>query len=223
MYDDQQFFHSPPIAPRKDTTIIRVTGKGTLSVPANQAIITLGVVTENTNLSQAQANNSVSMSNVITSLLSLGIPGDQIETVVYRIDSEYNFENGQQIFKGYKVTHLIQITVNDISIIGQVIDTAVDNGANSVSTIQFTVNDLDIFYNQALSKAIQNGQVKAMIIAQDLNVILNQTPDKVIEITQPTAPIPFSASFLAKSEASPIQPGNITLTAIVEMEFSYLA
>ncbi|TWI59131.1 SIMPL domain-containing protein [Halalkalibacter nanhaiisediminis] len=223
MYDDQQFFHLPPIAFRKDTTIIKVTGKGTLSVPANQAIITLGVVTEDTNLSQAQVNNSVTMSNIITSLFSLGIPGDQIETVVYRIDSEYNFENGQQIFKGYKVTHQIQITVNDISMVGQVVDTAVDNGANSVSTIQFTVNDLDIFYNQALSKAIQNGLVKAMIIARDLNVTLNQTPDKVIEITQPTTPIPFSASFLSKSEATPIQPGNITVTAIVEMEFSYLA
>lgn len=226
MYYRQPLPQSPPTLNASSfrqnaPTVMKVTGEGVLSASADRALITLGVITENKNLSKGQSENATIMSNVIKSLVAIGISKDDIETVVYRIDSEYDYENGQQVFRGYKVTHQILVTVDEIMMTGHVVDTAVNNGANSVSSIQFTVRDRNLYYNQALSKAIENGQHKAATIARELGVTLYQVPNKIEEVSQATIPIPYTATLLATSEATPIQPGEVQITAAVKIEYSY--
>lgn len=156
-------------------------------------------------------------------MLSLGISQSDIQTSSYRIDPQYNYENGQQIFRGYRVEHQLQVTVKDIRKTGQVIDTAVASGANSVSSIQFTVSNPDAFYNQALTLAIQNAQQKAITMARTLGVTLQPVPVVVQEISQqlPPRPIPFQAAMLAQSAETPIQPGENRITATVKVEYTY--
>ncbi len=200
---------------------IEVIGENSLTVPANRALITLGVVTEDKSVSHGQRENSKIMVDVINALVALGIPNDKIETVTYRIESEYDYENGKQVFKGYKITHQILVTIDQITGAGLVIDTAVNSGANTVSTIQFTVDNQEIYYNQSLSKAIENGQSKAVTIAHHLGVTLYQAPSRVEEMPRTIPPIPFAASFLAKTEATPIQPGSVQFLASVKMTYSF--
>lgn len=202
---------------------LTVTGEGTVTAAPDEAIITIGVINESPNLSAAQKENADKTAAVIQALMSLGIPQSDIQTYVYRIEPQYNYENGQQIFRGYRVEHQLQVTVRDISKTGQVIDQAVAAGANSVSSIQFTVSDPNAFYNQALTIAIRNAQEKAISMARALQVTLQPVPVIVQELSQPLPPrpIPFQAAMLAQSAETPIQPGENKIMATVKVEFTY--
>lgn len=202
---------------------LTVTGEGTVTAAPDEAIITIGVINESPNLSAAQKENADKTAAVIQALMSLGIPQSDIQTYVYRIEPQYNYENGQQIFRGYRVEHQLQVTVRDISKTGQVIDQAVAAGANSVSSIQFTVSNPNAFYNQALTIAIRNAQEKAISMARALQVTLQPVPVIVQELSQPLPPrpIPFQAAMLAQSAETPIQPGENKIMATVKVEFTY--
>lgn len=208
---------------RQRENILKVEGEGMISATPDKSIITLGVVTESKEVSTAQSENAIAMSQIIESLTQMGIPNEDIKTEDYRIDIQYDYENGKQIMRGYKVTHLLQVTINQISQTGKIIDTAVQNGANIVSNIHFTIANPDDFYNQALSLAIKNAQQKAITIANTLGLTLNPIPIKVTESSISTPPVPFHAVMLAKSESTLIQPGQTQIRANILAEFIYFS
>ncbi|RFU68000.1 DUF541 domain-containing protein [Bacillus sp. V59.32b] len=183
-------------------------------------MIKLGVITENKDPAVAQQENANAISKVINSITGLGIPENQIRTVEYRIEPQYDYQDATQIFRGYKVTHLIQITISKIKQVGEILDTAVNNGANTVSSLQFTLSNQEVYYNQALSLAVENAREKAVSLAKILGVTLNKIPDLVQEISV-NQPILFESTALVKSVATPIQPGELDIPAVVRVEYSY--
>ncbi|WP_212139242.1 SIMPL domain-containing protein [Cytobacillus solani] len=207
----------------KRMNIISVFGEGRVSVQPNMAKVTLGASTEAMDVTQAQNNNSIIIARIKEALKKLGVPEQQIQTVDYSIFPQYDYKDGEQIFRGYKVQHLLLVTIEHIENTGIVIDTAVSNGANIVSGIQFTTKDADQFVQQALSLAVVNSFQKAETIAGTLGVKLIKTPIQVIEnIHQQGAPIPFQATAFAKSEvATPIQPGTIEFKSYITAEYIY--
>lgn len=227
MYYNYPGFQQPTRVRQQDDHTVSnrliVTGEGSVSAVPDQALLTIGVITENQNLSVAQKENAEKTASVIQSLLSLGIPRSDIQTSRYSIEPQYNYENGQQIFRGYRVEHQLQVTVKSVSQTGQAIDQAVANGANSVSSIQFTVSSPDAFYNEALALAIQNARQKAVTMARTLGVTLQPVPVEVQEISQqlPPRPVPFQAVMYAQSAETPIQPGENKITASVKIQYTY--
>lgn len=200
---------------------IEVTGEGTVSAPPNQSMVTLGAITENPTLSTAQSENNTIVTNIIDSLTKLNIPKDHIQTVDYRIDMQYTFDEGKQHFKGYQVTHLLQVTIEPIEKTGLVVDTAVNHGANSISNIRFINTHPEIYYNHALTLAIQNAQTKASTIANTLQVKLSPYPFNVQEETRSQTPIPYSAAQFTESKTAPIQSGALQVTAAIRAKFTY--
>src|SRR5689334_13370350 len=113
------------IQPNEKTPLIKVNGDGELAIPPDISSVNMGVITENKVMIEAQKQNATEMTKVIQALLSLGIPNNQLQTFDYRIDSDYEYDQGKQTFRGYKVTHILQVKVEDLSKIGKVVDTAV--------------------------------------------------------------------------------------------------
>jgi uncharacterized protein YggE len=181
--------------------LIKVRGEGELAVQPDTASVNLGVVTESKELISAQQENSTIGNKVIDSLLALGIDRNQIQTFDYRIEPVYDYEEGKQIFRGYKITHILQVKMDDLSMIGNVVDTAVQNGANYVANIQFTTKYKDAYYQQALVMALNNASSKAKTIAATLRVTLNPTPILVTEGGDTLQPLRPSKSHLSKELA----------------------
>lgn len=200
---------------------IEVTGEAKVSTAPDQAVITLGAITENISLTAAQTENAKTVSSIIDALLKLNIPQEHIQTTHYSITPQYNYEDGKQIFRNYNVTHLLEITTDNISQTGVIIDAAVNHGANSVSNIQFLVAHPELLYNKALSQAILNSQQKATVVAETLGVTLNTIPQQVQEISQPPGPSPYQPKLYAQSTTTPIQPGELNITAVVKTVYSY--
>lgn len=201
---------------------LKVSGEGTISISPNQAEITLGANTEDKSLQKAQQENSRILSNVIVTLEQLGIPKRNIQTVIYRIETLYDYQDGRRIFQGYRVNHQLQITINQIELTGQVVDQAVSQGANIVSNIEFTVTNKDNYYNEALKIALHNAYTKAVSLTSQLPVSLNSIPLKIEELSNVTPPpVPYTTTMALKAEATPIQPGEITISATIIAHYFY--
>src|SRR5690606_33448147 len=147
--------------------------------------------------------NARIVSNIKTALNNIGVKDEHIQTINYSIYPQYDFADGKQIFKGYKVDHVLAITVEQIENTGLVVDTAVASGANMVSRVKFEVADYSWHYQQALSKAIQDTLLKAETIANSLRVHLIKTPFSVTEAPLGSGgPAPMQMNAFVKSDAS---------------------
>jgi uncharacterized protein len=202
--------------------IIKVKGEGEIAAQPDTASVQLGVITESKELISAQQQNSIIGNKVINSLISLGIDRNQIQTFDYRIEPNYDYDQGKQIFRGYKVTHILEVKIDDLSIIGKVVDTAVQNGANYVANVQFTTRYKDSYYQQALVMALNNASSKAKTIANTLRVTLNPTPILVTEGTDVIQPFESQHIAFAKGVSSTqILPGQLLIKASVSADYKY--
>lgn len=204
---------------RTSENIIKVTGIGEISTQPDTALITLGVITENENLAVAQRENSKTSNDIIEALISSGIPKNNVKTIDYRIDVQYQYDDGNQTMVSYRVTHLLQITTSLTEQTGTIVDLAVQKGANTVSNIQFTVSNPEQFYNRGIVAALADATEKAKTVAASLGVTLHNYPTSVKEVTQSNGPIPFQA--MVKSEATQILPGEQLIRVVLEVNYTY--
>jgi uncharacterized protein YggE len=217
-----QEFIAPNWNYRHDTEhTMKVSGTETLQAAPNQANIMLGVITEDKDPQKAQQANSQTIAKVISSLKSLGITEEQLKTSEYRIDPQYHYIDGKEIFKNYKVQYIIQVKTSDIEKIGSIIDTAVSNGANSISSIRFSLSNSETYYKQALSLALKNAYEKALSMAQTLGITLDPIPNLVEELSQTSPPTLYQTTSYTKMSSTPIQPGELNITATVRVEYTY--
>jgi len=201
--------------------MITVTGNGKVVVNASYVQLQIEVTTQAENVQQAQQENAIIMNRVIQSIMTLGIPQENIQTTTYTIAPIYDYVDGKQVFKGYEVTNAITVKVPDTNLVGVVIDTAVENGANRISSIQFKIDHADVYYQQALSLALHNAQMKANTIAQTLQLAVHPQPIEIVEEND-NGPVLYKSMAMADSSmVTPIEQGQLTISAAVRVTFQF--
>lgn len=198
---------------------IEVMGEGAVSAAPNRTLITLGVITEGKEVQPAQTENAEKMNAIIGALLGLGIPRESIRTKTFSIEPQYDFEDGRQVFRGYMVTHLLEVALGGVDGAGTVVDTATAHGANAVTELAFHSSEAAKFEAEALQAAVRSAQSKAAGIAASLGVSLSAIPSRVQEITPDNGPILFKAA--AMSTPTPITPGQLTFKAAVRVWYMF--
>jgi len=149
---------------------IAVTGMGRASAKPNQAQLSLGARSQETTATEALAKNAESMNNVIEALKGMGIPEDDIETAYFSLYPRYS-TYGETII-GFEVTHMLKVTTTSLDKVGEIIDGAVEAGANSVGGVYFTFTEgkLRELNEQARQGAVEDAKAKAETIATSLAV-----------------------------------------------------
>lgn len=209
------------IQPSSVSREIIVTGNGAIDAQPDYAQVLIEVRTEGKDVSQAQQENAIIMNRVIGSLMALNIPREAIQTTVYTISPNYDYIEGRQVFRGFEVQNAITVQIADISRAGTVIDTAIQNGANHVSSIQFKIEDSDAYYQRALQMALINAIEKAKTMAETMRIALDPIPIEMIEESQHNAPIPYSAQLSNREMMTPIAQGTMAIQASVRVTFRY--
>lgn len=199
-----------------------VIGNGEIVAQPDYVQIQIEVRTEGDSISDVQQENARIMTRVIESIVALGIPREAIQTAAYTISPQYDFIEGRQVFRGYVVQNAITVKITDISQVGTVIDTAVQNGANDVSAIQFKIENVDAYYRQALNLALMNAMAKAKSMADMMQVPIQLIPFEIIEQSQNVMPAPFrSIQMATKETTTPIEEGRMPIQASVQVKFQY--
>ena len=216
MYHSQMAFQ--PFATSREMTVI---GNGEIMAQPDYAQIQIGVRTEGKDVSAVQQENAVIMNRVVRSLEELNIPKEAIQTTTYSISPNYDYIEGKQVFRSYSVQNTITVKITDVRQAGIVIDTAIQNGANHVSAIQFEIENVDKYYRQALQLALVDAQAKAQSMAETMHLILQPVPVDIVEEMN-TSPIPFRSVELSNQQpVTPIEPGMITVNATVRVKFRF--
>lgn len=205
---------------------INVNGDGEVNAVPDVAYVSLGVTTEKSNVAEAQKNNSAAINNVIEAIKKAGVESENIKTSNYTISPKYNYEDktGNGTLVGYTITSTLSITVKNINSVGNIIDTAIANGANDSNGITFGVSDYQKYYNAALKNAILNAQVKGQTVADSINVKLS-TPVKIIENSS-SSPIEYPVFYEKNASASSsqdmtVEKGTYKIKANVSLIYSY--
>ncbi len=195
-----------------------LTGQGQINAVPDMAVIRLGVETAGDDLSAIQTENAQLSQAVIDFLRSSGI--SDVKTYRYSVDRRYEYENGNQIDRGFTVSNIFEIRLEEMERVGAVIDGAIANGANTVDFISFEISDVQSYYQQALNQAVINAMDKADSLAVLLGLTAAPVPVKIIENSAPV--MPFSQRVLSeRTFTTPIEPGNLTIEAYVSVDFSF--
>ena len=209
-----QEFNCPDI---KET--ISVTGTNTELADPDTAIITLSIETNAKTANEAVAENSKKTNAVLTKLKRMLSPSDKIKTSSYSVQPVYSYNSSKNVLTGYKVVNQIKITTSQVKNTGTFIDAAVENGANTVSNINFTVENKNL-YNTVLSKAAKDAKEQAAVVACALGVRLIGVKQASVSYDNNRYPAMYfkrEASALGTA-STPVEPGEVEIKANVNVD-----
>ena len=205
--------------------IISVSGEGSVEAQPDRATISVGVVTRDKNPSAVQAANAKAASSVINSIVALGIERRQISTGNYSFNPVYrHFDNGRRELDGYEATNSVTVIVDDLSLVGKIIDAALNHGANRVDSLNFGLRDKSAYQDEALRLAVRDARHKAEVAAAALGKSIVGVRSVSINSSHVSAPRNYKmAAAMAEDSAAgfetPIESGTLTCFANVHVEF----
>jgi len=202
--------------------ILKVNGKGMVEAEPDMVLVSVGVITKDKDPENAQNLNEEISKKLINSLLHLGIAKEDIKTSSYTIYPEYDYIEGKQILTGYSVAHILEIKVKDIGMAGEVINTAVKNGANQINKVDFTLEDAKYHYNRALKLAVKEAASKAQSITAVMKVNFDSIPCSITEQSTSFTPL-VEQSAMKLAATTTVMPGEIEIIATIEATFQYWA
>ncbi|HLH00447.1 MAG TPA: SIMPL domain-containing protein [Bryobacteraceae bacterium] len=201
-----------PSAPASITAV----GTASVSVQPDLARVDVGVFTQAATAQDASQSNANLANKVITALQSLLGSSATIKTVNYSLSPVYNNPGAGQTptIVGYTVNNTVEVTLTDLSKIGQTVDTAIQNGANRVQGISFDLQDRNPPTAQALKAAAVSATSQAAAIAAGLNVHVGA----VLHASEGASLIPVFGAVGAAPVATPVQTGLVVIQASVTLE-----
>jgi len=221
---------SPILASDSDNGVIRVFGDALVTVAPDQCIIILGVETIGADAAVAVVENAEIMNRVIAALKNLNLRDDQVRTGIFSLHPQTNFSWHMDVTREepqYRVYNSISITLDNLEMIGQVIDTAISSGANQVQSVQFGVRDTETVMLQALRAATLQARVKADVIAGAANVEIvgirsiqedwGSFSPSMSMFNAEVAMLDAASGFRA---ATPIIPSDVQINARVTIEYN---
>lgn len=203
-------------------TEINVKGVASVFAEPDIAVVTFGVVTEDVSADIAYFKTSSKVNKIIDTMKKLGIDSKDIKTLRINVYPKYSYNKEDNTSKiiGFYATTDLTVTVRNISFVGKVIDSAFKNGANTFSDLRFDISNSEVYYTQALAKALENAKQKANVLAKGLGISLGK-PRIVNENTYvSTPPVIYKAQEMALSaSSSQVQGGTIEIKAEVTLSY----
>jgi uncharacterized protein YggE len=206
---------------------ISLSGAGSASAQADQAKVNLGVQITMESARDAIGENANLMSEVIEAVKSLGVSEDDIITTSYSVYPQYDWTDEGRIFKGFTVTNLVQVTVKDLEIVGDVIDAAAEAGANQINGINFELSDAkreelkSNAYIAALSDAEDKGQLIADTLKLSIIGVQSVTESSYVPVRTYEFVEEAGADFARSYAPTPVLSGELAVTVNVHIVFLF--
>jgi uncharacterized protein YggE len=202
-----------------------VTGNSQVFVTPDQATVRLGIVRQSANAQTAQEQANVVAQEIRTTIAKVGVPPSQIQTTRLVLSPVYaprspDSRDAPRIV-AYNATNSVSVRLENLSVIGPVIDAGLKAGANQLEGVQFGLrNDLPS-RQQALKLAVEEARSKAQTMADALRVNLVE----VLEASEGGVSIladsfePAAGRVMALTAETPVSPGQIRVNANVTIRY----
>lgn len=201
---------------------ITVSGESTLQVAPELATIILGVTEEAEEAAAAMAAVSEAMGAVIAQLKDSGIAGADMQTQqiamhpVWSQDRSYD-SGGRREITGFQASNTLMVRVRDLDRLGAVLDTVLMAGANQFQGLNFGVEDPSAVTGRIRGEAVKDAIRKAQQLAEAAGMKLG--PVRSITEHGSGGGRPMMAMEMARSDAMPVEAGELTFTHNVSVVF----
>lgn len=195
---------------------IAVVGHGTVEASPDRALVTIGAQVIRPTAQEAQERVSGTMTQVLQRVMALGIPRDRIQTVEINLYPQRRPQTGD--ITGYQAVQRLRVTVDDLALVGRVLDAAVAAGANLLDGVSFTLRDSATYRARAFAAAAQDARAGANALAAAAGV----TIARVVRIEEVGAGVPIVRGPMlqaAPEGSTPVLPGTLSVTAQVRVVF----
>jgi uncharacterized protein YggE len=198
---------------------VRASGEATVSARPDRAEISIGVMTQALSAQAASSQNATQTSEVLEAVKrALGASGET-KTSGYSISPQYQYENGHPPkITGYQASNTVLVTVNDLLLVGKVIDAAASSGANNINGISFTLRDDSAVKAEALAQAASKANSAAEAIAKALSLHVLRVLHAETTEAPGIRPVNRNVAVMALAKAqpeTPIEAGNLDVHASV--------
>ena len=203
---------------------VNVSGAGTANLVPDIAYIYVGVNTQKPSAAEAVDENNAQTQTMIEALRDFGIDAKDIRTTNFSIWPQERYDpltgtpTGE---KTYVVDNTVYVTVRDLDKLGELLDTVIAAGANTVNSIQFDVADKDEALKDARAEAVKDAKEKAQELADAAGVKLGDvlTISFNDSVSYPVFDGKGGGGGAAMEAAVPIQPGQLTFTVNVSVTY----
>jgi uncharacterized protein YggE len=203
---------------------LSVSGTGQANLAPDIAYIYVGVHTENPTAAEAVADNTTQTQTVIQAIKDFGIDEKDIRTTNFSIypQDKYDPQTGTPIGdKTYVVDNTVYVTVRTLAQLGDLLDTVVKAGANTVNSVQFDVADKAAALKQARADAVKDAEAQAKSLAEAAGLSLGEIQSIGFFDSQPIFDGKGGGGAMAAEAAAvPIQPGQLTFTVTVNISYA---
>jgi hypothetical protein len=205
---------------------LTVTGQSQVALTPDIAYVSIGVRTEGPDVGSAVSRNANVVDDVMAVMEGSGISPEDMRTSNFSVYSSDQYSNtGERIGLNYFVDNTVYVTVRDLASLGDLLDDAVDSGANSIWGVQFDVSDRSAATAEARDLAVADANAQAEALAGIAGLSLGDLVS--ISFSQGGAGLYPSYGGIGGGggdggyvqSATTIVPGQISVNALVYMVY----
>ncbi|KQT46121.1 SIMPL domain-containing protein [Devosia sp. BK] len=207
---------------------ITIEGRGEVRAAPDMALINSGVTTQAETARAALDANTAAMAELISTLKEAGIEPRDIQTSGFSVNPNYVYSETRDDMgytlppkiNGYQVSNTVTVAVRDLKELGNILDMAVNVGANTINGVNFSVADPTDLYNEARKQAFADAREKAELYATAANATLGEL-EAISESQNINSPIqmPMYARADVAQAAVPVEAGEMTFEIGVNVQW----
>ncbi|MFO1174165.1 MAG: SIMPL domain-containing protein [Paracoccaceae bacterium] len=200
--------------------VMAVTGEGQVQVAPDMATVTMGVTNDADTARAALDANSQAVAALLKELATAGIEAKDIQTTGLSLGPRIDYSSGGgQKLLGYTASNMVTVEVRALDKLGGVLDSVVNEGANTLNGISFGLQDPAPATDEARKAAVVEARRKAELYAAAAGVKLGKLRS-ISENGGMAPPMPMAADAFAKGAAPvPVSAGQLSVSASVSLVY----
>ncbi len=213
-----------PVAANPNIRTINVSGQGQTYITPDVAYVYIGVHSQAESVADALTDNNQQAAAVTEALKGMGVDANDIQTTNFNVYPMQQYgPQGEVTGTIYSVDNTVYVTVRNLDQLGDLLDTVVKSGANSINGITFDVLEKDQALAEARKLAIENARAQAEEIATVTGVTLGQMVSVNINAQNP--PSIYEArgmgggGGMAADIQTPVSAGQMVVTVTAYLSY----
>jgi uncharacterized protein len=206
-----------------DEGTIQVSGTGRVAVEPDLADLRLGVSVSRPTVDAARREAATVMDAILGAVDAAGVERRDVRTTLLSVQPRYDYRDGKPpMLTGYELANVVEVTVRDLTCLGDVVDGTLRAGATSMDSLSFRVADPAPAEREARVFAMAAARARADVLAEAAGLTITGVSGVVEGVVgSPPGPrMKAERMMMAAADVStPVQAGSTEVAVSVTVVY----
>jgi uncharacterized protein len=212
-----------PTSPGPCEGSIVVSGTGRVAVAPDIADVRLGVAVARPTVDAARAEAATTMDAILAAVDAAGVPRRDVRTSLISVQPRYDYRDDKPpTLTGYELANVVEVTVRDLTRLGDVVDGTLRSGATSMDGLSFRVADPAPAEREARLLAMAQARSRADVLAAAADLTIAGVSGVVEgDVALPPGPRMKAPRMMLSADAvMPVEAGSQEVTVRVTVSYT---